>query len=73
MPLYQFHLQSLPVIFVHILIEGRLVKQLRCEKLPQLDGVQHVDIAVVGDMLLTTQYLSHEILVFKLNCSEALR
>ena len=45
------------------------MKQLRCEKLPQLDGVEarFTDIAVIGDKLLTTQRASNEILVFKLN------
>ena len=43
------------------------MRQLRCERLPQLDDVQHVDIAVHGDMLLTTQKASKEILVFKLD------
>ena len=52
-----------------LLNSGKVVRQLRCEKIPPLDGVDphFTDIAVLEDMLLTTQKASSEILVFKLN------
>ena len=55
--------------FPFLLYKDHTVRQLRCEKLPQLDGVAALftDIAVMGDTLLTTQEPSNEILVFKLN------
>ena len=68
-------LQSLPVLFIHNFIGGRIVKQLRCENLPRMDSAlaRFTDIAVKRDMLLTTQEKSAEVLVFKLNWSDALR
>ena len=69
MQLYRSFTISVSVLCIHIYIVGVIVKQLRCEKLPQLDDVEarFTDIAVVGDMLLTTQNRSNEILVIKLN------
>ena len=63
------YLVQLYLILSCFVIEGLIRRQLRCEKLPQLDGVDahFTDIAVHENMLLTTQNASNEILVFKLN------